>query len=98
MDIVIDDPVQAIRAEIASGRKLRVLNKQPMVFDVPLNMYPYQPWARHPNPSAWFNYGFRAETWTAYCETQKQIRDAIQNLGLATSSANGASRNVSNSE
>lgn len=99
-DIIIDDPVQAIQAEMASGRKIRadLGTSGPMIFEVPLQMYPYQPWARHPNPSAWFNYGLRAETWSLYAESQKQIKHAVQNLGLGASAPSGASRNLSHSQ
>lgn len=57
---------------------MRTLNPaEPAVFSVPLNVYPFQPWAKHPNPVAWFNYGLNASNWSAYADYQNKLRHVV---------------------
>jgi hypothetical protein len=54
------------KAFFAKYPERRPLNAQePSPFQVPLHAFPYQPWSRHANPTAWFNYGLNAQTWPA---------------------------------
>lgn len=72
MDITGEDdgagPKHAVVRHDALAKRLH-----PVVFGVPLHMYPYQPWtSRTNNLAQWFNYGLTPATWTAYAQRQMQ--------------------------
>ena len=56
------------------------INKVPMydgkpLIDIDLEEYADKPWAKPGTDiSDYFNYGFTEETWKAYCEKQRQLR------------------------
>ena len=81
-EIVVDDDgadvSTVIRIDPDVLRTMRYIKPdEPCVFQVPLTMYPFTPWANHPSPTAWFNYGFTVVTWNAYAESQNKLRHAV---------------------
>jgi sulfate adenylyltransferase subunit 1 (EFTu-like GTPase family) len=62
IDITLDENIDEKRRHID-------LNK-PNIFNVPLNIYAFQPWFQKTYLPQWFNYGLTPATWHVYATMQ----------------------------
>ena len=54
--------------------KVPIYDGKPLV-EIDLEEFNDKPWAKPGNdPSEWFNYGFNEESWKAYCDKQRLLR------------------------